>query len=275
MDPPFDPDDPEVRPGPFHWLDDPDRGACFPNSVRRLPIITAGGSSLSWQQWQQGQAGGANAELVERTIAAASRDQCQLAFDNLSQALVELRQLTQFLSSKLGPEAPGFTALRPAIEESRRLAQQILQKKGPAAGSAAALVPDEAMAAIAAGSDGATSSAATNVGYAASRPRYGTREDIYKELATAADALERLEPHSPVPFLVRRAVELGAPAIPPVDASPDPRRRRPVGNESRIGNQAGGRMKKRGHSTFSRSRPTLVASGIPAGLINNFHEPIK
>jgi type VI secretion system ImpA family protein len=205
MDPPWDPDDPEVRAGPFHWLDDPDRGACFPNSVRSLPIITAGGASLSWQQWQQGQAGGANAELVERTIAAASRDQCQLAFDNLSQALLELRQLTQFLSSKLGPEAPGFTALRPAIEESRRLAQQILQKKGPAGDSGA---PAEmAMAAGEASADGA---GAANAGYAASKPRYGTREDIYKELATAADALERLEPHSPVPFLVRRAVELGA-----------------------------------------------------------------
>ena len=42
------------------------------------------------------------------------------------------------------------------------------------------------------------------------RPRLSTREDIYHALAEAADALERLEPHSPVPFLVRRAVELGA-----------------------------------------------------------------
>jgi len=42
------------------------------------------------------------------------------------------------------------------------------------------------------------------------RSRLSTREDIYRALAEAADALERLEPHSPVPFLVRRAVELGA-----------------------------------------------------------------
>ncbi len=45
---------------------------------------------------------------------------------------------------------------------------------------------------------------------AVARPRFATRDDIYSELATAAAALERLEPHSPVPFLVRCAVELGA-----------------------------------------------------------------
>ena len=68
-------------------------------------LSPAGGSTSQLAAMATGQAGGASAELVERTIAAASRDQCQLAFDNLSQALVELRQLTQFLSSKLGPEA--------------------------------------------------------------------------------------------------------------------------------------------------------------------------
>ena len=114
--------------------------------------------------------------------------------------------MTQFLTSKLGQDAPGFTALRPAIEECRRLAQQILQKKGPVAGA-----PAEEMADVgAAPSDNGGGAAAGAAQFVPSRPRYGTREDIYKELATAADALERLEPHSPVPFLVRRAVELGA-----------------------------------------------------------------
>ena len=36
-----------------------------------------------------------------------------------------------------------------------------------------------------------------------------TREDIYRRLGELADQLERMEPHSPVPYLIRRAVEWG------------------------------------------------------------------
>ena len=37
-----------------------------------------------------------------------------------------------------------------------------------------------------------------------------TRDDAYRVLAETAALLEELEPHSPVPFLIRRAVELRA-----------------------------------------------------------------
>jgi predicted component of type VI protein secretion system len=32
---------------------------------------------------------------------------------------------------------------------------------------------------------------------------------VYRQLAQAAEVLQQLEPHSPVPYLIRRAVELG------------------------------------------------------------------
>ena len=73
-----------------------------------------------------------------------------------------------------------------------------MQKKGPAAGAAV----EETATTTTTDADGATTTVVV------SKPRMATREDIYQELATAASALERLEPHSPVPFLVRRAVEL-------------------------------------------------------------------
>ena len=41
-----------------------------------------------------------------------------------------------------------------------------------------------------------------------------TREDIYHRLSEAANLLERMEPHSPVPFLIRRAVALGSMPFP-------------------------------------------------------------
>ena len=120
--------------------------------------------------------GGARRHRVDRSRGgAANREQCQTLFDNLTQAANELRFLLQDLQGKLGPEAPGFTAIRPAIDECRRLAQQILQKKGPAPASAEG------------GSETATNGEGAVGGGAVGRPRFGTREDIYRELAEAAD----------------------------------------------------------------------------------------
>lgn len=199
LDPPLEDEDMEVRAGPFNWLDDPDRGAVFPNSIRALPILAADGNSFSWQQWQQSQGGGGQ-DVIDKVIMAAPRDRCQALVDNLTQAQQELRFLMQTLSEKMGPDAPGFTVMRPAMSDVLKLAQGILQKKGPP--------PD-------AGEEGTGTELSITDGSGQTvvvmqKPRMSTREDIYQELATAASALERLEPHSPVPFLVRRAVELGA-----------------------------------------------------------------
>ena len=37
----------------------------------------------------------------------------------------------------------------------------------------------------------------------------GSRDQAYQMMAKAAEMLSAIEPHSPVPYLVRRAVELG------------------------------------------------------------------
>ena len=41
-----------------------------------------------------------------------------------------------------------------------------------------------------------------------------TRDEAYRQLAQAAEVLRQLEPHSPIPYLVRRAVELGSLSFP-------------------------------------------------------------
>ena len=37
-----------------------------------------------------------------------------------------------------------------------------------------------------------------------------TRADVYQRLAESADLLEKMEPHSPIPYLIKRAVDLGS-----------------------------------------------------------------
>ena len=73
------------------------------------------------------------------------------------------------------------------------LAQQILQKKGGAAPAATA------------GTDGATGAPAEN----AVEKKMATRADVYSTIAQAAAVLQQLEPHSPIPYLLNRAVDLG------------------------------------------------------------------
>jgi type VI secretion system protein ImpA len=198
LDPPLEDEDMEVRAAPFNWLDDPDRGAVFPNSIRAVPILAADGNQFSWLQWQQSQSGGGVQEMIDKIIRDAPRDRCQTIVDNLAQAQQELRLLMQSLTEKMGPDAPGFTVVRPAIVDCFKLAQGILQKKGPAPSAEGG------------GTELSVSDGSGQTVVVMAKPRMSTREDIYQELAHAAAALERLEPHSPVPFLVRRAVELGA-----------------------------------------------------------------
>ena len=41
-------------------------------------------------------------------------------------------------------------------------------------------------------------------------PRMETRAEIYARVAEAAAKLQQIEPHSPIPYLLNRAVELGS-----------------------------------------------------------------
>lgn len=36
-----------------------------------------------------------------------------------------------------------------------------------------------------------------------------TRDDLYRQIEVISEALQRIEPHSPIPFLLKRAVKLG------------------------------------------------------------------
>jgi type VI secretion system protein ImpA len=195
--PPIEDGDLEVRAGPFYWLDDPDKGARFPTTVRRVPIVFGeAGQRLGWLDWKQSQAGTGpvSRDDFDRANAATPAERSAEVADALREAREELAALVRSLSERMGPAAPGMTGVHKALDECYQLAQQIAQRKGPAPG-------EEAPAEQAAG--GAP-------GPAAPARAAVTRADAYRQLAQAADLLQQLEPHSPIPYLVRRAVELGA-----------------------------------------------------------------
>jgi type VI secretion system protein ImpA len=186
-------DDLEVRAAAFNWLDAKDRGARFPLAVRMAPLLVREKDQYSWQHWTDAQSGtaGVSTADIERAIQATPRDRCQEVADKLNHAWQNLEAITRELTGKMGQAAPGLSGIREAVGECRALAQQILQKKGPAPGQAAS----------AAGEAPAAQNAADN--------KIETRAEVYAKIGELAGVLQRIEPHSPIPSLLNRAVELG------------------------------------------------------------------
>ena len=89
-----------------------------------------------------------------------------------------------------------LTGLRQTLDECRRLARQVLDRKPKplAEGEGASA---EGGAAPASGGGPSMGTSARN------------RAEVDRQLAQAADVLRQLEPHSPIPYLIERAVALG------------------------------------------------------------------
>jgi type VI secretion system protein ImpA len=188
----------EVRAGPFHWLDEPDYGARFPTTLRSVPLVFFEGQGYGWLDWHrsQGGRGPISREDFEKAIQATPRPRVEAVADEISRGEAELAQLSRALEAKMGPSAPALTGVRQALDEVRQLTQQILQKMPaiPSPGSASQ-------------SDNPMDGTAPTAPRAAS---LASRAAAYQQIEQAADVLQKLEPHSPIPYLIRRAVKLGA-----------------------------------------------------------------
>ena len=131
-------DDLEVRAARFNWLDDKDKGARFPATLRLVPLMDPEGQRYGWQHWKDSQAPKSKitAADVERAIQATPVDKSQLVVEDIEESWKELAGLAQVLAQKMDTPsskyAPGLGGIREAINDCRTLAQQILQKKGGA-----------------------------------------------------------------------------------------------------------------------------------------------
>jgi type VI secretion system protein ImpA len=221
LTPPIEDGDLEVRAAPFNWLDDPDRGARFPSTVRSIPLLEdSDGKTISWIDWKTAQSAPAPAEGEEdpraifqakfdKAVLAADRQTIQDMVDAGTAALAEAERIDTIVLEKLGDDAPGVGEWRNALNECVELTKRVLEKKGPApykpgAVEAAPSAPDSPVA-----ESGNAITYSGNGHSAAQQPRPLTRDDAYRQLDEAAALLQRLEPHSPIPYMVQRAVSLG------------------------------------------------------------------
>ena len=118
---------------------------------------------------------------------------------NLLLSLQHLQRLDSWSDAYLGDQAPGLRPLQDTIEALLKLVQEFIamHPQQPAPPPLVVEVP----AAVAPSVEDAP------IAQAFREP--ANREEAYRQLLLIAEYLARTEPHSPVPYLIRRGVEWG------------------------------------------------------------------
>jgi type VI secretion system ImpA family protein len=212
-------DDVEARILPIVWINDK-----LIVELQRIPLTQVGetgGVDYSWGQWEHAlrldqlanrdrkafdKAEAEGEPTRARFTSAASRTPetfyVAVAAD-IATALAAVETLSQALDEKCGQQAPSLSRLTNFLVAVHGLVAGFLRDRGATAPTLGQL-PATIGAAAAPAADAADGAAPI----AAVGP-IRSREDAYQRLREAAEYLLRTEPHSPTPYLVRRAVSWG------------------------------------------------------------------
>lgn len=213
LHPSIDDGDLGPRLAPFEWLN-----TRIPVLLRNLPVVVAASNSEESYTWTDY----VNAQLLEGlrqrdpkavdrseaagavTLAAFTTVRARTAasfWNQLTAALGAARgalaALDAILAAACGREAPGLGAIADALRDLSNLTSVALAERQSAS-------PPRQSAGRT-----ASSPAAAPVGVQPPASERPTREDAYARLAEIAELLQTLEPHSPVPYLIRRAIAWG------------------------------------------------------------------
>ena len=191
---PEDGEGPEIRGDRFNWIGDMDAGARFPHTIRGIPLVKVGKTEYSMQDRQLAFEG-------KGEISADEMGRATLATDTLAQevaeCVAEFYDLDKALTEKLQNKSPGMVGLRQVLDQILDLVKKM---SGHALGGETAV---EGGAATPGGGGQSIGGFSINVGSAQNR------EEIYRMIERLADALATIEPHSPIPDLLKRALKLG------------------------------------------------------------------
>lgn len=188
--------DVEIRAGPFNWLDAPYLGAHFPTTLRLLPLLVGEEHSYTLQHFDQSKVNPLRISQadMDKAIRADSAERLAVLNEDVNESLEELGRLRDNLNARMGPAAPGLTEVGKVLEDCRLFLQHALR---------------ECPVSIAK-SDSPSGDPRAPSGPSGPSGSPATRAEAYRQLAQAAAVLRELEPHSPVPYFVQRAVELGS-----------------------------------------------------------------
>lgn len=216
--PPVENGDLEFRMAPLAWVNEK-----LPVPIRRLPITAPaapGEKAWSWADWEKAslrdlaaqrtgesrpQPGSPSAMAdFQRSAMLTPTADLRATFEDVRRMIEAVARLESLIDGKAGKAAPGLLRFTGAAESIASLIESLLTHRAdePSAD------PD----------DGGLRALLTNAFEEEVREpirlptpgRIRDRADAYYLLAEAADFLARTEPHSPTPYLVRRAIAWGS-----------------------------------------------------------------
>ena len=208
--PEIDDSDLEPRAAPLEWMNQR-----LPEAVRFVPIARSSrGDQYGWWYWQESRnvdnlartsveardaalaEGKVSGEEFDKAVATLHRPHYETLFADIGDAVAELKALDQVVDERFGRGAPSLVALKQAVDDCRTLVEAIVKRKRE-------LEPDATPAEAATGGSGVSASGADGSGMLRDRAA------ALQQLSEVAAFFRRTEPHSPVSYLVQRAVQWG------------------------------------------------------------------
>ena len=220
LNPQLDPEDSEVRSSPIeNLLDDPDRGPCLPMSLKALPIIGDGNNRISLQDVTRRGASDEDKNKNNFVISSCTADAGRELVHGYRQASEQLERIKTVLNDKLGSNAPGLTNLTDSLHLVGRWLIRCFGDQGVPetitdGDDEQALLDSVNDLASTAGHPNTAQRDQTIVGATEDpasvlKMSIQMRSDAYRKLTEAATVLQQIEPHSPIPYMIHRAVRLG------------------------------------------------------------------
>ncbi len=220
------------RLSPIEWMDEK-----FPYHLRFVPITDPGDEAPGMQtvadyeeaknlenlqkQGTRGidlakqieQEGHATPTLLQNSWRATPARFYQESLEEVTEALEEIQALEEFLIEQTS-EAVGILRRTKNSLEAIQHILSVLQKPDKVASLKQSIFEEKPKVAVPSASDPARSSPPKESQTVSSLPKSAqeiqSRGQAYELLGMVADYLESIEPHSPTPFLVRRAIEWGS-----------------------------------------------------------------
>lgn len=213
----------DYRLGVFHWLNE--RLALVLQETVVTQVEAGNGRDLTWQDWQKAQRMDIMAQRDRREFqrAEAAGEVTRAKFNagvgmtptgfyrrlmaDLADARAAADELLRVLEEACGSDAPSLSRLLEQLTKLEAFARSVLNERGESMEPTPAEPPPPAGEAPA-GTAGAPGSAPDQPVIGATGP-IRSREEAYRRLAEIAEYLSKVEPHSPTPYLIRRAVSWG------------------------------------------------------------------
>lgn len=206
-----DGDDLEFRLAPFIWMNEK-----LPPEIKCIPISnpeSADARSYCWADWEVVQRPSEEVAASGRSTAGFQQSMILTPVEFYTKLYFEVdasseacSRLESILDNRCGANAPSLGNLSKVLTAIREFVLDILQQRDA---TVRFPKPDPERASQPAGLEMEPATMAASPLQGASGP-IQSRADAYRRLAEAADYLSRTEPHSPTPYLVRRAIKWGS-----------------------------------------------------------------